>query len=106
MTERLCGLTFKGSEYASRPEMADMINLPDHKLRQVGVGLLWGSVDRECYKPWVKDYTNYCIKHQYSKVYDVLYQMLDAMGYVPTDEEEAYLAGAHEVYTPFEEVEG
>ena len=105
MTERLCGLTFKGSGYASRPMMTDMINLPDHKLRQVGVGLLWGSVDRDVYKPWVKDYTNYCIKHQCSKVYDVLYQMLGAMGYVPTDEEEAYLAGAHEVYTPFEEVE-
>ena len=105
MTEQLCGLTMKGSGYASRPELADMLKLPDHKMRQAGAGLLWGAVDRDGYRPWVRMYDKACIEFKRSTTYEIIYDMLAGMGYEIGDEEADYLGGTHEVYTPFEEVE-
>lgn len=93
-TEQLTGLTMK-----------DMLKLPDHKLRQAGAGLLWGAVDRDGYKPWVRMYDKACIEHKRSTTYEIIYDMLIGMGYEMSDEEAAYLGGTHEVYKPFEEVE-
>lgn len=103
MTEQLCGLTFKGNGYASRPELADLLKLPDHKLRQAGAGLLWGAVDRDGYKPWVRVYDKGCIEFKRSHAYEVIYDMLIGMGYEMCDEEAEYLGGTHEVYLTFEE---
>lgn len=106
MTEQLCGMTMKGSGYASRPELADMLKLPDHKMRQAGAGLLWGAVDRDGYRPWARMYDKACIEFKRSTTYEIIYDMLIGMGYEMSDEEAAYLGGTHEVYRPFEEVEG
>jgi hypothetical protein len=105
-TEQLTGLTMKGNGYASRPDLSDMLKLPDHKLRQAGAGLLWGAVDRDGYRPWVRMYDKACIEFKRSTTYEIIYDMLLGMGYEMSDEEDAYLGGTHEVYKPFEEVEG
>lgn len=105
MTEQLCGLTFKGSGYASRPELADLLKLHDHKMRQAGAGLLWGAVDRDGYRPWVRMYDKGCIEFKRSHAYETVYDMLLGMGYEMSDEEIAYMGGTHEVYRTFEEVE-
>lgn len=105
MTERLCGLTFKGSGYASRPELSDLLKLPDHKLRQAGAGLIWGAVDRDGYRPWVRDYDNGRIQFKRSAACEIIYDMLMGMGYEMSDEEVEYMGGTHEVYLTFEEVE-
>lgn len=104
-TEQLTGLTMKGNGYASWPDLADMLKLPDHKLRQAGAGLLWGAVDRDGYRPWVRMYDKACIEFKRSTTYEIIYDMLLGMGYEMSDEEAAYLGGTHEVYKPFEEVE-
>ena len=104
-TERLTGLELKGNGYANRPELKDMLGLPDHKLRQVGAGLLWGAVDRDGYKPWVRMYDKACIEFKRSTTYEIIYDMLLGMGYEMSEEEAEYLGGTHEVYKPFEEVE-
>ena len=106
MTEQLTGVTLKGSGYASRPDLSDMLKLPDYKMRQAGVGLLWGAVDRDGYRPWVRMYDKGCIEFKRSAAYEVIYDMLIGMGYEMSDEEAAYMGGTHEVYKPFEEVEG
>lgn len=102
-TEQLTGLTMKGNGYASRPDLSDMLKLPDHKLRQAGAGLLWGAVDRDGYRPWVRMYDKACIEFKRSTTYEIIYDMLLGMGYEMSDEEAAYLGGTHEVYAPFEE---
>jgi len=105
MTEQLSGLTMKGSGYASRPELADMQKLPDHKLRQAGVGLLWGAVDRDGYRPWVRMYDKSCIAFKRSTTYEIIYDMLIGMGYEMSDEEAEYMDGTHEIYIPYDEQE-
>ena len=105
MTEQLCGLKFKGSGYASRPELADLLAMPEHKLCQVASGLIWGAVDRDGYRPWVKEWNEACLQHKHSAAYQVIYDMLTGMGYQPSDEEAEYLDGTHEVYRTYEEQE-
>ena len=83
----------------------DMLGLPEHKLRQAGAGLLWGAVDRDGYKPWVRLYDKGCIQFKRSSTYEIIYDMLMGMGYAMSDEEADYLGGTHEVYKPFEEVD-
>lgn len=106
MTEQLCGLKFKGSGYASRRELTDLLAVPEHKLCQVASGLIWGSVDRDGHRPWVKEWDKAYLQHKHSAAYQVIYDMLVGMGYQMSDEETAYLDGTHEVYRTFEEVEG
>lgn len=105
-TEQLTGLTLKSKGYANRPELEDMLGIPEHKLRQAGAGLLWGAVDRDIYKPWERTYDKSCIEFKHSATYEIIYDMLIGMGYEMSDEEADYLRGTHEVYAPFEEVEG
>ena len=104
MTEQLTGLTFKNSGYASFVNMEDLHGLSDEKMLHVGVGLLWGAIDRNTYKPWDRDYTAGGLTFKRSDVYEIVYDMLLAMGYEMSDEEAAYLGGTHEVYRKFEEV--
>lgn len=96
----------EASKAAGLQELKDMLKLPDHKLRQAGAGLLWGAVDRDIYRPWERSYDKACIEHKRSTTYEIIYDMLIGMGYEMSDEEAAYLGGTHEVYKPFEEVEG
>ena len=106
MTEQLTGLTLKNSGYASFVKLEDLHGMSDEKMLRVGVGLLWGSVDRDNYVPWERDYDNSCLAFRRSDVYEIVYDLLLAMGYEMSDEEAAYLGGTHEVYKPYEEVEG
>lgn len=104
MTEQLTGLTLKNSGYASFVKLEDLHGMSDEKMLRVGVGLLWGSVDRDNYVPWERDYDNSCLAFRRSDVYEIVYDLLLAMGYEMSDEESAYLGGTNEVYKPFEEV--
>ena len=105
MTEQLTGLTLKNSGYASFVKLEDLLDMSDEKMLRVGVGLLWGSVDRDTYKPWTRDYDNCRLAFQQSDVYEIVYDLLLAMGYEMSDEEAEYLGGTHEVYRPYEEQE-
>lgn len=103
MTEQLTGLTLKNSGYASFVKLEDLLGMSDEKMLRVGVGLLWGSVDRDSHKPWTRDCDNCCLAFQRSDNYEIVYDLLLAMGYEMSDEEADYLGGTHEVYKPFEE---
>ena len=103
MIEQLSGLTLKNSGYASFVKLEDLHGLSDEKMLRVGVGLLWGSVDRDTYKPWTRDYDNCRLAFQRSDVYEIVYDLLMEMGYEMSDEEADYLGGTHEIYKPFEE---
>lgn len=105
MTEQLMGLTFKNSGYASFVKLEDLHGLSVEKLLRVGVGLVWGAIDRSGYKPWDRDYAAGGLTFKRSDVYEIVYDMLLAMGYEMSDEEAAYLDGTHEVYRKFGEVE-
>lgn len=105
MTEQLTGLTFKNSGYASFVKLEDLHGLSDEKMLRVGVGLVWGAIDRGTSKPWERDYTAGGLTFKRSDVYEIVYDMLLAMGYEMSDEEAAYLDGTHEVYRKFGEVE-
>lgn len=100
MTEQLTGLTFK-----SFVKLEDLHGLSVEKLLRVGVGLVWGAIDRDTYKPWDRDYAAGGLTFKHSDVYEIVYDMLLAMGYEMSDEEAAYLDGTHEVYRKFGEVE-
>lgn len=105
--EELTGLKYGGSVHAKRPKAEDLTQQIDNgRLLPVALGMIWGAIDRNNCRPFTWNWQEYCIDHKESPQYEILYDLLTDLGYQMSDEEAAYLGGTHEVYKPYEEVEG